>query len=136
VKAALANGLEPLKVRGPHFAIDKDPETAILQWIEAQGEKCDPLTRTHLCHYGQANNSVTISRGWVDSFTLRHRDVLAETKSTPQEDTRLEVTRVFLNETIRCLREYVQGMKAGLVFNIDKVGYRNGKIAGTRKWSI
>jgi hypothetical protein len=53
---------------------------------------------------------------------LRHRDELAETKSTPQEDARLEIPRVFLNETVRCLGEYVQGMKAELVFNLDEVG--------------
>jgi hypothetical protein len=47
---------------------------------------------------------------------------LAETKSTPQEDARLEVTRIFLNETVRGRGEYVQGMKAELVFNLDEVG--------------
>jgi hypothetical protein len=52
---------------------------------------------------------------------LRHRDELAETKSTPQEDARLEVPRVFLDEAVRYLGEYVQGMKAELVFNLDEV---------------
>jgi hypothetical protein len=47
---------------------------------------------------------------------------LSEVKSTPQEDARLEVPRVFLDETIRCLREYVKGMTAELVFNLDEVG--------------
>jgi hypothetical protein len=34
----------------------------------------------------------------------------------------LEVPRAFLGETIRCLREYVHGMKAELMFNFDEVG--------------
>jgi hypothetical protein len=47
---------------------------------------------------------------------------LAETKSTPQEDARLEISRIFLDKTVRCLGEYVHGMKAELVFNLDEVG--------------
>jgi hypothetical protein len=53
---------------------------------------------------------------------LRHWDELTETKSISQEDTRLEVSRVFLNETICYLREHVQWMKAELIFNLDQVG--------------
>jgi hypothetical protein len=104
--------LEPPKVRGCHFALDKGSEAEIMEWIEVHAEKCDPVTRTDLSHCCQAKFLVSISRGWVGSFILRHRDDMAEPKSTPQEDTRLEVPRTFLNETIRCLREYVQGMKA------------------------
>jgi hypothetical protein len=51
VKEALANGLEPPKVRGCHFAIDEDSEVGILEWIETQAEKCDPVTRTDIRHY-------------------------------------------------------------------------------------
>jgi hypothetical protein len=47
---------------------------------------------------------------------------LARVKSTPQEDARLEVPRVLLDENVGCLREYVQGMTAELVFNLDEVG--------------
>jgi hypothetical protein len=43
-------------------------------------------------------------------------------KSTTQEGTRLEVPRVFLDETISCLREFVQRMKAELILNLDEVG--------------
>jgi hypothetical protein len=46
---------------------------------------------------------------------------LAETKSTPQEDARLEIPRIFLDETVRYLGEYVHGMKAELVFNLGEV---------------
>jgi hypothetical protein len=53
---------------------------------------------------------------------VRHRADLIETKSTPQENARLEVSRAFLNEMIRRLREHFQEMKAELVFNLDEVG--------------
>jgi hypothetical protein len=54
VKAALANGLEPPKVRGRHSAIDEGSEADILQWIEAQAQKCNPVTQTDLRHHCQA----------------------------------------------------------------------------------
>jgi hypothetical protein len=50
--------------------------------------------------FWKAKCSHSISWGWVDSFILRYRNDLTETKSTLQEDLRLEVPRAFLNETI------------------------------------
>jgi hypothetical protein len=47
---------------------------------------------------------------------------LTETNNTPQEDPRLEMSRAFLDKTKHFLREYVQGMKAKLIFNLDEVG--------------
>jgi hypothetical protein len=122
VKPALAEGLESPKVRGRHFAIDEDSEAGILEWIEAQAEKSDAVTRTDPYRYYRAKYSVRISRGWLDALILRQQENLAETKSTPQEDMRLEVPRVFLNATVHHLRQYVQGMKAELVFNLDQLG--------------
>jgi hypothetical protein len=60
-------------------------------------------------------------RGWVDSFILPHGNNLTGTKSTFQKDMRFEVPHAFLDETMSCLREYVQGIKAELMFNLDEV---------------
>jgi hypothetical protein len=63
-----------------------------------------------------------VSKGWVDSFILRHEADLTERKTMPEEEVRLEVPHVFLNEAIGHLQDHVQGMKAELVFNLDEVG--------------
>jgi hypothetical protein len=42
--------------------------------------------------------------------------------------------RVFLDEMIGCLREYVQEMKAELVFNLDEVGMSVCRYAGMSEW--
>jgi hypothetical protein len=39
-----------------------------------------------------------------------------------QEDSRLQVPREFLEETIRCMEEAVQGVVRDLVFNLDELG--------------
>jgi hypothetical protein len=57
----------------------------------------------------------------VNSFFLRHHYDLSEIKSTRQEERRLEVPRAFLDETMRGLRKYVDGIKAQLVFNLGEV---------------
>jgi hypothetical protein len=104
------------------MAFDDDSEGEILTWIEAEAEKSRLMTRPELRHYCEAKYSRSVIKGWVYSFIIRHGACLTEKKSKPQEEARLEVARVFLDETIRCLREYVQGMKAELMFNLDEVG--------------
>jgi hypothetical protein len=69
VKRALANGQEAPKVRGRHSAIDDGSEADILQWIEAQAQKYNPVMRTGRRHHYQAQYPVLISRGWsIRSF--------------------------------------------------------------------
>jgi hypothetical protein len=118
VKAALANGLNEPKVRGCHFVFDDDSEIEILEWIQSQAEKYEPVTRTDLRHYCEAKYSRSISQRWIEYFILLHWEDLFETKMTPQENARLEVPCAFRDETIDFLRECMQGMKAELVFNL------------------
>jgi hypothetical protein len=42
---------------------------------------------------------VPITRGWVNSFVLRHLDKIIKTKSVPQEQQRLQIPRMFLERT-------------------------------------
>jgi hypothetical protein len=74
-----------------HSPLDDASEIEILEWIQKQEEKFNPVTRTNILHDFQAKHSCSISRGWVNSFILRHQEDLREMKSTPQEHPRLEV---------------------------------------------
>jgi hypothetical protein len=98
---ALENGFDEPKPHSRHSAFDHDSEGGILIWVKAQTEKSGLVTRTDLRYYYQTKYSHPVTRGWADSFILRDGDVLAKTKSVPQEDTRLEVPRAFLDETKR-----------------------------------
>jgi hypothetical protein len=117
----LSNTLEELKAHDRHLAVDEDSGEEILEWIEPQAKKCKPVTRTDIWHYYKAKYSRLVSRGWVGSFILCHRDNLTKIKSISQEDPILEVPCAFLDDTIYFLREYVQRMKEELVFNFDEV---------------
>jgi hypothetical protein len=69
-----------------------------------------------------AEFKIKFTRGWVNSFVLRHLDDVIQTKSAPQEEQRLQVPRVFLKRTVKALHDHVQGCVADLVFNLDEVG--------------
>jgi hypothetical protein len=60
-----------------------------------------------------------VENGLIPSFYVTA--MIWQTKSTHQEDPRLKILHGLLDETIRCLREYIQGMKIKLVFNLDEV---------------
>jgi hypothetical protein len=71
-------------------------------------------------------------------FTSRHSAELIEKKSSPQEEPRLQVPRVFLDQTVRGMHEAVQGRPADLAFNsiLMKSGYRTGNTDNRRRlWS-
>jgi hypothetical protein len=66
-----------------------------------------------------------VSRGWMDSFISCHVAGLTEKKSSPPDEPRLQVPRIFLEETRRSVYETVQDRPADLVFNLDEVRVSN-----------
>jgi transposase len=122
VQRALKSGWDAPKPRGRHAALPAEAESEILDWIRRNYEKSDPVTRTEIRHHCETEFTVPAGRGWVDSFILRHRGDLIEKKSNPQEESRLQIPRLFLDETIRAMKEAVEGRPSDLVFNLDEVG--------------
>jgi hypothetical protein len=64
-------------------------------------------------------------------FISFHSAELIEKKSSPQEAPRLQVPRVFLDQTARRMHGAVQGRPADLALNLDKVGISDGE---DRQW--
>jgi hypothetical protein len=87
-----------------------------------QAEQSAAVTRTDIKNYYHEVCRLEISRGWVDSFILRHSAELTEKKSSPQEEPRLQVFRISLEEPMRTMHEALQGCPTNLVFNLDEVG--------------
>jgi hypothetical protein len=65
-----------------------------------------------------------MTKGSVDSLRSRYQTELIETTSTTQEEDepRLQVPRIFLDETIRAMNEAVHLRPSDLAFNLDEVG--------------
>jgi hypothetical protein len=99
VQWALAHGLKPPGERGKHPALDADHEQQIVDWVQQKAEKITPVGKTKIKDYCTTQLKGPITRGWVNSFVLRHSDGIFKTKSTPQEQQRLQVPRMLLERT-------------------------------------
>jgi hypothetical protein len=100
--------------------MSEDGEIDILDRIQKYWEKSNPVTRTNICRYCEAQFAISIPLGWVNSYISRHQTKLIETRSTPQEQ--LQVPEIFREETIGAMREAVHGRTADPVFNLDEIG--------------
>jgi hypothetical protein len=59
--------------------------------IKPKSPSHPPSTRKGILHYCASKSDKVITRGWVDSFVIWHKDELAETISKPQEDAGLQL---------------------------------------------
>jgi hypothetical protein len=122
VKSALEHRLNPPTYREKDTALDPDHQQQILEWIRQNAERSIPLTKGEIKDYCISQFQVPITRSWANSFVLRRADGIVQTKSSPQEEQRLQVPRAFLESTIHDLNEHVDGCVVELVFNLDDVG--------------
>jgi hypothetical protein len=122
VTHALAHVLEPAENRGCHQTFDDDIERGLLLWIQENAARNSAVTGRDVREHIATRYHLSVTRDWINSFLGRHLDELCLVKSAPQETELLEVPRCFLEETIRCLHESVQGRPTELVFNLDEVG--------------
>jgi hypothetical protein len=83
--------------------------------------------------YCTSQFQASVTRGWVNSFILRHPDEIIQTKSVPQEWHLLQVSRMFLGRTVQNLNEHVLWCVTELVFNLNEVGISDWADRKTRK---
>jgi Na+-transporting NADH:ubiquinone oxidoreductase subunit NqrC len=76
-----------------------DREQQILGWIQQQAERSAPVGKTEIKDYCTTQLKARITRVWVNSFVRRDSDQIFKTKSTPQEQQRLQGPRMFLERT-------------------------------------
>jgi hypothetical protein len=125
VQSAVGYGLEPPGERAKHPALDADREQQSLDWIQQKAEQSTPVGKTEIKDSCTIQSKVPITLGWDNSFVLRHSDQIFNTKSTPPEQQRLQVPRMFPERTVDDRNEHIQGCVAELVFNLDEVGISN-----------
>jgi hypothetical protein len=99
VQSACVHGLDPPEERVKHLALDTVRERPILDWIQQKAEQSTPIGKTEIKDYCTTRLKLPITRGSVNSFVRRHSDQIFKTKSTHQEQERLQVLRMFLERT-------------------------------------
>jgi hypothetical protein len=122
VKRALLRGYEDPPTRGRHPELSPACEAELVEWLTKEAANNTAVTRTEFLQACIERFGQSISRGWVDSFLIRHRDESFETESVPQENPRPEVPRDFLEAAIESFRDHVHNGCAELIFNLDEIG--------------
>ena len=80
------------------------------------------MTPLNVLSFIQDKFQISLTRGWLNQFFLRHRDSIKKARSFPQEDSRMSVPRANLKEHIANMHKYIDGRYSELVFNLDEVG--------------
>jgi hypothetical protein len=95
-----------------------------LAWIKKQAEKNAAITRSHIKNYCRKVYRLEVSRdmGGLVHLTSFGRIDRKEKLSSPQEEPRLQIPRIFLEKTRLSTDETLQGCSADLVFNPDELG--------------
>jgi hypothetical protein len=101
--------------------VSAESDANILSWITGKAERNAAVRRTDIKNYWREVCKIELKRRWVDSFIARHCPELIEKKSSPPGEPRLQVRRVFLNQTICSLHEAVQDRQTDLAFNVHEV---------------
>jgi hypothetical protein len=68
------------------MVVHDNSEIEFLKRIDGQAEQCNPVRHSDLGHYCEVEYSVSISRGWGDSFILRDRIIPDENKRWAQDN--------------------------------------------------
>jgi hypothetical protein len=106
VKSALEDGLDPSGNQGKHTGPEQDRQYQILDSINQNAQGRTPLTSKETKDYRTSQFQVPITRGWINSFILHHRDEIIRVTGSLQEEHRLQVSRVSLEHTVQSLNEY------------------------------
>jgi hypothetical protein len=121
IYSALANSLNEPRSRNRHFAVSAESDANILAWITNKADLNATVTRADIKNYCREVCEIEVTRGWVDSFISRHSAELIEKRSSPQEEPRLQVPGVFVDQTVRSRHNAVQGRPDDLVFGLNQV---------------
>jgi hypothetical protein len=90
------------------MAISSEADAEIRRWTAENAEKNQRVARTELRHYWHDQPGDAANGGSADSLILGH-------KSEPGE-----LKHHLLEETVRDLRELLQGVLAELIFNLNE----------------
>jgi hypothetical protein len=98
-----------------------ESEQYIRAHISSKAENHESLSQTDISDDLDNQCRTSVTRGWIGSLLLRHRDKLLEITSFPQEKPRIQVLSEFLAKTVECFKDQIAILQAEMVFNLDFV---------------
>jgi hypothetical protein len=106
------------------MAIEDDREVDLVAHLVEAFRAGKGMTREELLQMVRQHYDRALMDGWVKAFIGPHLDALKTCRPLPQEDTRLTVSKVELEEHIQTMKVkvHVAGKFSELVFNLDELG--------------
>jgi hypothetical protein len=135
MRHTLTNELQPTKQRGHYIALPDGAEAQFIARISRQAGENQSIIRTAILHYYAESLGQLITGGWVNSFTGCHLTDLFDGTSSPQEDPRPQVPRIFLPEALRCMERAVGGFFVIQYLTWTSSELQNGWIAKRNRLS-
>lgn len=118
----IAQGKETPEKAGRNTLLSEEQANDLIQFILLQQEHGHPLPVSALLPHVEAEYGISHTRGWERYFVKKHADQIKIARSSPEEDNRLVVPRVFLDQYILAMRELSGKFCSELCFNLDEMG--------------
>lgn len=109
------------KIGRPLFFTDLQ-EQMIIDQIVSKRNTFDFMTPNQILTFTEEKTGKSVTRGFLNSFVYRHRDVILSIEIDPQDATRLTVPRKYLMEFLDLVEKLILIVPAALTYNIDETG--------------
>ena len=110
------------KTHGRPLSLVVENENLLVAQILSKRDTSEFMTIPEIIKYVEEAFKLTITRGWVNSFVFRYKDDLKKSVITAQDQLRLQVPRVYLEEYLDLIEVIIEATPAELVYNIDETG--------------
>jgi hypothetical protein len=113
------------RTKPPHRppTLEPEQEEEIFALIETGYHSGNFVTQRDVLNFSEESFAKCLIYGWMNSFLSRHASRICRTIISPQEQTRLEIPRDFLDRYLALIKEWVPLVPAELIFNIDECGF-------------
>jgi hypothetical protein len=132
IKRAPGNELNPPKLLARHGTTGGRSEPAIMNWIRWTAEKSNAPTQVDVLRHCTVQYGHRVTVNCLNFFLMWNCDQTFELPSTRQENLKLQVLGIFLDEMTRAMTEASSGCVSQFVYNLNEVGISEWKDGKTR----
>jgi hypothetical protein len=104
-------------------ALNEDQTAAVVAFIENGHRTRNYVTQRGVLSFIQMNFQKYLNYQWMASFLKKLANLICRSVVRPQENVRLKVPHVYLDQHIRLIKEYGPLVPTELLFNIDESGF-------------
>lgn len=122
VREILRKGYSQPNSGGHPMLVSENIENELVEIILAKEKAGEPIGPTEFLTFLQEKKGIHASKGWLHDFLERNSEKLQIANSYPEEASRLNVPREFLEQHIANTKNVVANCCSELLINLDEVG--------------